>query len=190
MNAKRLIIILAAVTVLTAALTLYYNLTIKNNKSVGEYTASIDALIFAGDYSGAVAECSDGLRNYPESADLYILKARAYMLSGDTEKALGTLDYGYKQTQSGSILEQRERIADVSIDDIEFLPLPEPEVSTEAPDGSSAVSGVSGSSYAAGAPYVPDSPITVTIPDVSPPPPPKESTEASSPEPEYQLPAY
>ena len=169
MNAKRLIIILAAILLLTiAALTLYYNLAAKTGRSVGEYTASIDSLIFLGDYNGAVAECSDGLRYYPKNVELYILKARAYMLSGDTAKAIGTLDYGYKQTQSEDILEQREQIAVAFFDDAGFIPLTEIDAPSEDPDNSSAVTDVSGEETAKG-PYYPDSPIRITIPNVLPP---------------------
>lgn len=167
---------------LTAASILYYNIAIKNNRSVEEYTASINALIFAKDYSGAVAECSDGIRRYPESVDLYILKAHVHMLSGDTAKAIGTLDYGYKQTQSGLILEQREQLAEEFGDDVEYLPLTETGDFSEKPDGSSAAVGAPGDSETAKEPYRPDSSIKVTIPNVSPPPPPKENTEVSSPE--------
>lgn len=180
---KRLIIILTAAALLTAASILCYNLFIKKSKSVGEYIASVNSFIFSGDYGGAVAECADGIRHYPESADLYILKARAYILSGDTAKALGTLDRGYKQTQSEDILEHREQIAEVFIDSIEFLPLTEFSSSPENPDGSFAVSGESGIGDAAvREPYRPDSPIKVTIPSVSPPPPPKENIETTFPE--------
>lgn len=163
---------------LTVALTLYYNLAVKNKKSVGNYTASVNALIFSGNYSDAVSECSDGIRHYPQSADLYILKARAYLLSGDTAKALGTLDYGYKQTQSGEISEFREQIAEgLFIDDAEFLPLTESEISSEYPDGSS--SDVSDGGESVTESYHSDEPIKVTIPDVLPPEPP-EDNEASS----------
>ncbi|MDE6728954.1 MAG: tetratricopeptide repeat protein, partial [Oscillospiraceae bacterium] len=104
-----------------AVLIPYRNFAAKTGRTVGEYTASIDSLIFLGDYGKAVSECTDGLRHYPENAELYILKARAYMLSGDTVKAIGTLDYGYKQTQSGDILEQREKIAEAAADDAGFI---------------------------------------------------------------------
>lgn len=159
---------MAAVLLLTAASILYYNLAIKNNRSIEEYTASIDALIFTGDYSGAVAECSDGIRHYPESEELYLLKAHAYMLSGDAGKALGTLDYGYKQTKSDKLLERREEIAEAFADDVEFLPLTEFADTSEKPDGSSAVTGESGGETEL-EPYHPDSQIRVTVPNVSPP---------------------
>ncbi len=165
-----MIIILAAITLLTAAWILYYNLGVKGGRTIGEYTASIDAMIFAGDYSGAIAECSDGLRHYPESADLYILKARAYMLSGDTEKALGTLDYGYKQTQSDAILEKRGQIDVVLVDNVVFIPLTETDIASEDPDNSSAASGsASGGSEIEREPYRPESSIRITIPNVLPP---------------------
>lgn len=160
---------MAALLLLTAASILYYNLAVKSGKSVEEYTASIDSLIFMGDYSGAVTECSDGLRYYPKNAELYILKARAYMLSGNIEKAVGTLDYGYKQTQSEDILEQREQISAVHVDNVGFFPLTEIDIPAEDdPGNSAAVSEVTGGETAK-EPYYPESPIRVTIPNVTPP---------------------
>lgn len=144
---------------------LFYNLAVKKGRPVGEYTASIDAMIFSGDYGGAILECADGLKHYPESADLYIMKSRAYMLSGDTSKAIGTLDYGYKQTQSNDILEQRELITEEFVDDIEFLPLTESIGSSEDTNSSSAETSVPDADNAASEPYSPDSPIRVKIPN-------------------------
>ena len=168
---------MAILLLLTAALILYYNFASKTSRSVGEYTASIDSLIFLGDYSGAVAECSDGLRYYPKNAELYILKARAYMLSGDDTKAIGTLDYGYKQTQSEDILIQREQIVAAVPDNVGFIPLTENDAPSENPDNSSAVTDVSGGETTR-EPYSPDAPIRVTIPNVTPPPaPPNENVE-------------
>lgn len=161
---KRIIIVTAAV-MLAAASILFYNYTVKNKKSVGEYTASIDTMIFSGDYGGAVSECADGLKQYPESAELYLLKARAYMLSGDTAKAIGTLDYGYKQTQSKDILEQRDLLAEEFSDDIVFLPLTESVGSSTDTDNSTAEAGVSDVGNTASEPYIPDSPIRVRIPN-------------------------
>lgn len=170
MNAKRLIIILTALTLLTGAWILYYNLGVKGGRSVGEYAASIDAMIFGGNYSGAIEECSDGLRHYPESTELYILKARAYMLSGDTGKAIGTLDYGYKQTQSDDILERRMQITGELADNVGFIPLTETDIASEDPGNSPAASGgVSGGGEIEREPYVPDSTIRITIPNVLPP---------------------
>lgn len=128
-----------------------------------------------------MAECSDGLRRYPESAELYILKARAYLLSGDTDKALGTLDYGYKQTQSGIILEQRGQLAVIPADDVEFLPLTEPLTYEEEQDGSPEAPDLSDGGEAAMEPFYTDSPIRVAIPEVSPPKTSKESVEAVPP---------
>ena len=159
---KRIIMITAVI--LAASLILFYDLAIKKGRSVGEYTSSIDAMIFSGDYGSAVSECADGLKHYPESAELYLLKARAYMLSGDTEKAIGTLDFGYKQTQSDDILEQRDLIAEEFSDDVEFLPLTESAGTSEEIGGSSAEIGVSDVGSAASEPYTPDSPIRVRIP--------------------------
>lgn len=92
------------------------------------------------------------------------------MLSGDTEKAVGTLDYGYKQTQSGDILERRMQITGVLADNVGFIPLTETDIASENPDNSSAASGsVSGGSEIEREPYRPESSIRITIPNVLPP---------------------
>lgn len=157
---------------------LCYYLAIMDNRSAADYTASADAMIFAGDYGGAVAECSDGLRRYPESMELYILKARAYLLSGDSDKALGTLDYGYKQTRSEIILEQRGQLAGVPTDDVEFIPLTGSLISAEEQGGSPEAPDLSDGGEAAMEPYYTDSPIRVALPNVSPPKTSKETAEA------------
>lgn len=167
MNAKRLIMILLIILLLTIAILIpYYNLAAKNGRTVSEYTASIETLIFLGDYAEAVTECSDGLRHYPENSELYILKARAYLLSGDTAKAVGTLDYGYKQTQSGDILEQRALIAVTAADDAGFDPLNEVDAPSENPDNPSVVTD-DPSVETAKEPYYPDSPIRIIIPNIN-----------------------
>lgn len=172
--------ILLILLLLTIVFTLYYNFAPKTGRSVWDYAASIDSLIFLGDYSGAVAECSDGLRYYPDSAELYIQKARAYMLMGDSTKAVGTLDYGYKQTKSEDILRQREQIVEAVPDNIGFVPLTESDAPSEDPDNSSAVTGASGGETSR-EPYLPDTQIRITIPNVTPPPaPPIENVEESS----------
>lgn len=173
-----------------AALILYIDLSKRNVRLADDYAASAEALILSGDYNGAVSECADGLRHYPESAELYILKSRAYLLSEDTAKALGTLDYGYKQTRDKSILEYRTQLPETPVEDAEFLPLTEPGDNTgEAPGSqSSAVTGsgsedpgTSGNSET----YRPGTPVKVNIPNVTPPPEPsvpEENSDGSLPE--------
>lgn len=165
----------AVILLLTAALILLYNFTKSKAKPIGDYTASIESLIFSGDYEKAVEDCEDGLRNYPESAELYILKARAYALSGDLPKAIGTLDYGYKQTRSEAVLDHRSRLSLELVDDIRFLPLDE-QNDPQIPDspnssGNTASGSETSTPTSASAPantaeaYKPDPKITINIPD-------------------------
>lgn len=157
---------------LIASLILLYNLVLKNEKTESEYTASANSLIFTGDYSGAVAECTKGLKEYPQNAELYLLKARAYLLSDNLEKAIGTLDQGYKQTQSEEILKQRNEITEKPIQDAKFDPLTEignTAVTTTEPSNVPDVSDASSAAITR-EPYVTEKPIEVEIPNVSPPP--------------------
>lgn len=153
-----------------------YNFVFKHEKTENEYIASANELIFAGDNSGAVKECADGLRAFPESVELYLIKSRAYLLSGDEKKAVGTLDMGYKTTQSPVLLEQRGEIDIEVTEDAEFTPLEEiKDPSASVSDVTSDTSDMS-SVEIEREPYVADTPINVRIPSVRPPVTPTEST--------------
>lgn len=192
MNSKLPIIIVTALILLSAAaLILYFNLSKRNIRLAEEYAASAEALLLSGDYSGAVTECAVGLRHYPENTGLYILKSRAYLLSEDTAKAFGTLDYGYKQTGDKAILEYRAQLPETPVEDAEFLPLTEPGNNTADNPGSQSSEVIgSGNSENSGTSgnretYRSDTPIKVTIPNVTPPPEPsvpEENNEVSLPE--------
>lgn len=170
---------------------LYINFGKRNVRLAEEYAASAEALLLSGDYSGAVTECAIGLRHYPENTGLYILKSRAHLLSEDTAKALGTLDYGYKQTGDKAILEYRAQLPETPVEDAEFLPLTEPGDNTADNPGSQS-SGVTGSGGSedpgisgTGETYRSETPVKVNIPNVTPPPEPsvpEENTEVSLPE--------
>lgn len=164
---------------MTAAMILLYNFVFKGIKSEEEYTASANELIFAGDNSAAAEECAKGLRKYPKSAELYLLKSRAYLLEGDTSKAVGTLDQGYKQTQNTELLERRKEIADAPIDDVDFFPLETQEVTPQTSDTVSETSDTASTEPEAER-YVSEKPITVSIPEVTPPPEPSESEVSTS----------
>lgn len=161
---------------------LYFSQSKRNVRSVGEYTAAIEALILSGNCEKAVTDSTEALAHYPESAELYILRSRAYLLSGDPAKAVGTLDYGYKRTQSRVIADKRSELTESLIEDAEFLPLTKPENAAGADTSTpSAVS--TGGADTAGTSvetYRPDTPIKVTIPEVTPPPPPVQSEPLNS----------
>ncbi len=155
-------------------------INLRKASSAFEYIAEAERLINIGEYTSAADKCSEGLEKYPNDAELYLKKAQAYLLAGDEEKALGTVEFGYKQTGSGSLSEFREENFPLTISSPEFF-----ETSGNGVFGAPESGGQSDqvkdpqnrTEYTA--PYPAESEITVVIPSVAPAPDTHDTSDIS-----------
>lgn len=114
----------AAVVVLAAVAVGGYRLyTDKYSKSVDYYISTAQSLQNEKNYDEAIKECSEGLEKYSDSESLYLIKAEAYYLKNDTEKAAGTLDMGYKMTGSEKIKSKRNEYSPITEKDEAYSPV-------------------------------------------------------------------
>ncbi len=147
-----------------------YNL--QKTPSAFEYIAEAERLINIGEYGSAAEKCSEGLKKYPNDDELYLKKAQAYLLAGDEEKALGTVEFGYKQTGSSALSQYREENFPVTISSPEFSEVTGGGV-FNAPESGGQSDNVSGSQNKTEYtnPYPEEDEINVVIPSVQPAPP-------------------
>lgn len=103
-------VIFTAVLILFAAVYVLYKA--KNNKDAEDYISQVQILIEEKKYDQAIQQCTQGLKEFPEQVQLYILKSQAYICEGDNAKAAGTLDYGYKQTGDERLIKLKEEYDD------------------------------------------------------------------------------
>lgn len=106
-----LILILLVIIVFTI---FYYK---KNNsKSYKVYISEITQLINKEEYDDAIKKCIQGLKKYPSKPGLYFKKSEAYYSMKNFDKAVGTLDYGYKVTGDMK-LKEKSKEYDLSLDE-------------------------------------------------------------------------
>lgn len=86
------------------------------------YQSEIERAITEQEYEQAMDLCNQALKTYPEEGALYEQKAEIYYAQGETDLAVRTLDYGYKQTGLGSLLELRNTYDDTVEPDVVFQP--------------------------------------------------------------------
>lgn len=123
---KRLIIILIIVIAAAGAGTgwfIYYK--IHNKPDADEYISEVQISLNNKKYETAIDKCTEALKHYPDEAQLYILKAKAYGYNGENDKAIGILDYGYKQTHDESLTELKNDYVTSTEGDESFLPADE-----------------------------------------------------------------
>lgn len=124
-----------------------------------EYLTQINHSMASEEYEEAMDVCQKALQDYPKEGMLYYKKAQIYQAQGETEMAIGTLDYGYKQTKLEELKELREEYDTTEEEDAQFT---SPQLaSPEEEDGSEEVEDYS--SY-----ELPE----ITLPDVEPLPTP------------------
>lgn len=127
--------------------------------SLDEYLTQINLSMASEEYEKAMDVCQKALQDYPKEGMLYYKKAQIYQAQGETEMAIGTLDYGYKQTKLEELKELREEYDTSEEEDAQFT---SPQLaSPEEEDGSEEVEDYS--SY-----ELPE----ITLPDVEPLPTP------------------
>lgn len=165
-----IILITAAILLTAAVIFSRFEFNLRKTPSAFEYIAEAERLINIGEYASAAEKCSEGLKKYPNDDELYLKKAQAYMLAGDEEKALGTVEFGYKQTGSSALSQYRGENFPVTVSSPEFSEVeggvfdaPEsvqPEKVTDPQNKTEYT-----------APYPEDDEINVVIPSVLPAPP-------------------
>lgn len=87
-----------------------------------EYLTRINQYTGSSDYQQALELCNTALEQYPESGELYSKKAQIYQLQGNSDKAVGTLDYGYKVTGDAQLMEEKENYHTTQEEDVVFSP--------------------------------------------------------------------
>lgn len=124
-----------------------------------EYLTQINHSMASEEYEEAMDVCQKALQDYPKEGTLYYKKAQIYQAQGETEMAIGILDYGYKQTGFEELKQLREEYDTSEEEDVQFT---SPQlVSPEEQDGSEEVEDYS--SY-----ELPE----ISLPDVEPLPTP------------------
>lgn len=146
-------------------------LNLRKTPSAFEYAAEAERLINLGEYSSAAEKCSEGLGKYPNDPDLYLKKAQAYLLAGDEEKALGTIEFGCKQTGSEALAEYREENFPAAVSSHEFFEVTG-SGAFSAPEGGEQSDGVKDPQHKTDytVPYPDEDEVIVRIPSVSPKP--------------------
>ncbi len=75
----------------------------RHRHTASEYMDQTASYLELKQYDKAIEEATEGLQAFPREAGLYLYKAQAYALLEETDKARGTLVYGYKKTGSEEI---------------------------------------------------------------------------------------
>ncbi len=121
------------------------------------------------------------MKKYPNDDELYLKKAQAYLLAGDGEKALGTVEFGYKQTGSSALSQYREENFPVTISSPEFSEVAGGGVfgAPESDGQSDPVSDPQNKTEYTN-PYPEEDEINVVIPSVQPAPPENSGDNQSS----------
>ena len=95
---KRLIFIAAAAVLAVIAAIFFIFMRKDTAGSVQEHLELGQKYLVELDYSNAVLEFTDAINIDPKNPDAYIGLAEAYIGTGDTEKAIETLEKGYEET--------------------------------------------------------------------------------------------
>ena len=100
---KRIILVVICAAVLVTAVVLYRNYKADKIVTLQQYENDINELIHIKQYDEAIKLCVTAIKDYDQQPSLYILKAQAYLGNSNNSKAVGTLEYGYKQTNDKKI---------------------------------------------------------------------------------------
>lgn len=87
-----------------------------------EYMTQIQQAVDVEDYQTALDWCQQALQEYPKEGTLYKTKANVYLKDGEKDMALGTLDYGYKQTGWEELKQMKELYDTTQEEDIPYEP--------------------------------------------------------------------
>lgn len=122
---KCVVFLLVAILLLCGGFLLYRHMTKKHEKTAAEYISEAQAMLDVEKYEKAEDICTEGLKQYSDSYELYIIKIQSYGLRQDYDMALRTLEYGYKQTGNENILyllEEYTPYLDYE-EDVSYLPI-------------------------------------------------------------------
>ena len=161
------------------------------------YQAEIDRAITSQEYEQALSLCNQALQEYPREGILYSRKAEIYQAKGETDLAVRTLDYGYKQTGWPDLLEQRDTYDDTVEPDVEFTParVAAPELLEEEPEEQEDPEGGDGADFEAPEDlpgetdlYIPYELPQISLPHVDPPSPAQDAEDSEKEEPDGEDP--
>lgn len=91
-----------------------------NTVPLDEYLTRINRYMTGKEYEQALYLCKEALEKYPQEGTLYYKKAQIYQAQGETEMAIGTLDYGYKETGLEELKQLREEYDETEEEDAPF----------------------------------------------------------------------
>lgn len=166
---------------ITAVIIWCVNLNDRTSVSPYDYIAQAQQLINLGEYDAAIDKCVEGLKKFPKEAELYLKKAQAYAGAGNNEKAVGTLDYGYKQTNSKELLDYREEKFGNSDTENAYFGVSD-SGEYNIPEEDEIKSGDISETPSYNTPYPEENEISVAIPEVTPPEPVSEPEPVSVPQ--------
>lgn len=164
-----MILIIIAIVLIAGAVILCIELNTRKSLSAYDYIAEAERLINSREYNLAVDKCAEGLKNFPREPELYLKKAQAYMQAGDETKALQTLEYGIKQTQSGLLSDYMGENFSLSETENSFFGVAD-NAEYSAPDNGGENNEDSSDAVEYNTPYPKDDSIIVDIPTVTLPP--------------------
>lgn len=163
-----MILIIIAILLIAGAIILCIELNTRKSLSAYDYIAEAERLMNSREYYSAVDKCAEGLKIFPREPELYLKKAQAYMQAGDETKALQTLEYGIKQTQSGLLDNYIEENFSFSETENSFFGVTD-NAEYSAPENNGENNGGSSDTVVYDTPYPKDDRIIVDIPTVTPP---------------------